>query len=236
MQVLYERDDVVDYRITFHCIATNTKVIRSLNFNSAKGMSQAQTVAAMAAGIHGYQLIAPLPQSLDTQVYVRGKTHFGDINKYYEHVADSNGLQWFKSPQGSAMGQLDSGKNDPDYVYSPPLPDDWAGSPPSMTTSYSIVGSPQQTDCGVEFSVLLDPRINVKMPPLLVKIDNSVIRQITLPIPLGFTMPLANDGSYVVAKVRHHGDTRGNEWTTDITGYTRAYTQGLLRGQFLTGH
>jgi hypothetical protein len=237
MQVLYERENVVDYKITFHCLATNTKIMRGLNFNTAKNLSQAQAVQKMAAAVSGYQLTAPLPDQLSSaqNTYMRGKSYFGSIDKFYDQIAGSNNLMWFKSPQGSAMGVLDSGKDTPDYIYSAPLPANWTGPQPSSTTSYTIMGSPQQNDCGVTFSVLLDPRLVVKVPPLLVRIDNTAIRQITLTIPQNFVMPLAQDNSYVLAALRHRGDTRGDTWLTEVTGYTRAYTQGLIRGIFLTG-
>ena len=72
----------------------------------------------------------------------------------------------------------------------------------------------------VEFTVLLDPRVKVEKPLMTVKIDNSQIRflkrQIGQPI-----RPLDQDGTYVVAEVRHIGDTRGNPWYTVIKAMKR---------------
>ena len=235
LQVLYEREDVVDYKVTFHCLATDPKTSRALNFNVGKQIRQAQVVAAMA-GLKGYQLTTPVPSQLNDQKYIRGKTFFGTPDKYFGQIADSNYMQWFKTPQGVGIGHLDAPSNTPDIVYSSPLPINWQGAAPSNTTSYTIMGSPQQNDCGVDFEVLLDPRLIVKLPPLLVRIDNTIIRQITLPFPQSsFVMPLDADNSYVVAAVRHVGDTRGNIWASQVKGYSRAYTQGTLRGIFLTG-
>jgi hypothetical protein len=190
-------------------------------------------VTQMLAAISG-QVLAPLPPALSSAKYLRGKVVFGNVDKYFEQLTDTHNMAWFKAPKGYAIGPIDPGTNTPTYTYSPPLPANWTGAAPSATTSYTIIGTPQQTDCGVEFSVLLDPRLKVQMPPLLVAINNSVIVQLTRQMPQGPYMPLAQDGSYVVAEVHHRGDTRGNTWQTDVRGITRAWTQNALRGIFLT--
>jgi hypothetical protein len=234
MQVLLTREDVVDIKLTFHCFATDPRELRRINFNQAQNTSQATTVAAMLIAISGH-VIAPLPPGLSDTKYLRGKVVFGNVDKYFGQLADTYNMTWFKAPKGYAIGPLDSGTNTPAYTYSPPLPANWAGGAPSVTTSYTLIGTPQQTDCGVEFSVLLDPRLKVQMPPLLVALNNVVIAQLVRQFPQGPFMPLAQDGQYVVAEVHHRGDTRGNLWQTDVRGFTRAWTQNALRGIFLTG-
>ena len=234
MQVLLTREDVVDLKTTFHCMATDPRIARRVNFNQAQNTTQATVVAQMLTAISGV-VIAPLPTVLSDTKYLRGKVIFGDVNKYFAQLADAHNMTWFKAPEGHAIGPLDSGTNTPAYTYSPPLPTNWTGAAPSATTSYTIIGTPRQTDCGVEFSVLLDPRLKVQMPPLLVAINNAVIVQLERQVPQGPYMPLAEDGAYVVAEVHHRGDTRGNVWQTDVLGYTRKYTQNALRGIFLTG-
>jgi hypothetical protein len=201
---------------------------------TAQNLSQNTVVSTMLGAISG-STVAPLPTSLSDNKYIRGKTLFGNVDKYFGQVADSNYMQWFKDPNGYAIGPLDPGTNVPTYTFSPPLPENWTGGPPTKTTTYTLIGTPVQTDCGVEFSVLLDPRLMVVMPPMLVHLDNAIIRQLMRQMPQGPYMPLAQDGTYVVAEVQHHGDTRGDLWQTDVRGYTRAYTQGALRGIFMTG-
>ena len=240
MQVLLTREDVVDIKLTFHCFATDPRELRRINFNQAQNTTQATVVAQMITALNGQSavpttMIAPLPPALSATKYKRGKVVFGSVNKYFEQLADAHNMTWFKAPKGYAIGPIDSGTATPAYTYSPPLPANWAGAAPSVTTSYTLIGTPRQTDCGVEFSVLLDPRLKVQMPPLLIELNNVVIDQLVRQFPQGPYMPLAVDGSYVIAEVHHRGDTRGNLWQTDVRGFTRTWTQNALRGIFLTG-
>ena len=239
MQVLYERDSVVDLKVTFHCLATDPKIARNINFNMGRNASQAQVVSKMVEAVPSVATQNTLPDALSSNQYVRQRTVFGTTDKYFGQIAQGNNMQWFKAAKGAYLGQLQSSTATPDIVYSPPipptpLPANW-NLTPSPTTSYTILDSPQQTDSGVEFKVLLDPRLIVKLPPLLVKIDNAVIRQMKANLPQTALFPLDVDNLYIVAAVRHYGDTRGNDWCTDITGYTRTYAQAGLRGIFLTG-
>ena len=46
------------------------------------------------------------------------------------------------------------------------------------------------------------------------------------------TLPLDQDGLYVVAQVTHRGDTRENLWETEVVGYSLQYTTDLPLGIF----
>jgi hypothetical protein len=90
----------------------------------------------------------------------------------------------------------------------------------TYTPSSGLIGTPTQTQFGVEFSVLLDPRIKAQLPLLTVEIQEAIISQFA-PNPVQTTgqvpYPLQSDGVYTVFEVRHRGDSRGNPWQTDVT-------------------
>ena len=75
---------------------------------------------------------------------------------------------------------------------------------------------------GVSFRVLLDSRLLVKIPSICVGIDNTVIKQMMNGSGNNLNLPpvLSQNGVYGVAGVRHIGDTRGNDWYTDVVGVT----------------
>lgn len=232
MQVLYGRENVVDNKVTFQCFAADPVLNSSINFTLGALGTQAQAVRKMVAAVKGYDLVSPLPDVLETRAYPDARTFFGSVSEYFGQISADNGLYWYKSPQGAAIGSLDSDTDTPDYIYSAPLPVDWKGAPPNTTTSYTILGTPVQNAAGVSFRVLLDPRIIVKFPPLLVRIDNTIIQQYALQIgETAAQWPLQD--SYCVGEVNHYGDTRGDEWTTEIHGFARAWT--MLQDNFLTG-
>ena len=230
MQVLYGRENVVDNKVTFHCLATDP--IQPIDVNFTILSTQAEAVRKMVATVKGYKLLSPLPSATEDKEYPMSKTFFGTVSKYFGQISADGGSFWYKAPGGAAIGSLDSGTDTPDYVYSTPLPVDWKGPAPEASTSYTILGTPMQNECGVTFRVLLDPRIIVKFPPLLVRIDNTIIQQYAYQIGAE-QPPYALEISYCVAEVHHYGDTRGDIWETEIHGFTRKYTQ--LKEMFKTG-
>ena len=130
--------------------------------------------------------------------------------------------------------QLDAGKVKPDITYASPLPPDYVSGIPDKSVTRSVIGVPKQTPFGVIFRVFLDPRLKVQVPPLLIQLDVQVISQIKVPYPLTPFLPLDQSRQFVVAQVKHVGDSRGQEWSTEVTGYMRGYCQNLLKGIFLS--
>ena len=235
MQVLYEREDVVDNKVTFRCLATDPKLARNINFTTGRMASQRQVVSQMIEQVPSCVTLNTVPDVLSTNKFERQRTYFGVTDKYFQQITQGNNMQWFKSAHGTYMGTLATDTNEPDITYSPPMPPDGSGGTADTNVTYTLLGTPQQTDSGVVFRVLLDARLIVKIPPMLIKLSNAVIRQMAQSFPTGTTLPLPLDNQYVVSCVRHMGDSRGNQWESEITGVSRAYTQGAVRGFFLTG-
>ena len=66
------------------------------------------------------------------------------------------------------------------------------------------------------------------------RLDNTSIAQMKREIGQ-FPTILDKNSEYIVAGVRHIGDTRGNEWYTDVTAVTRNYGDiDTLTGQHST--
>ena len=236
LQVLFDRENVVDFTITLNCIA-GPAILEESFVNQAVGInsSQMQAVSNMIAQTGGNtqkQLSAKTQAKLKAKQYPRGKTFFGRTSKYFGQIADDNSLNhWVSGIQHNLSELFDpTVKIKPDLVYGPPFPPNFTtGAHDSITRS--IVGVPRQSTFGVLFTVLLDPRIIVKVPPLLIQLDQTVIRQ--LKVQIG-QLPgiLDQSGLVIAAQVRHVGDSRGNDWYSEVTGYTRGYCQNLLAGVF----
>lgn len=88
-----------------------------------------------------------------------------------------------------------------------------------INSASGMIGWPEQTPNGIRVRTLLNP--NIKSGSII-QINNASILDYQL--PLGISSLVANsliprkdwDGYYVVWFVEHHGDTRGQEWYTDI--------------------
>lgn len=105
-----------------------------------------------------------------------------------------------------------------------------SGEVPVITAASGLVGVPEQTDLGVSFKCLLNPNLQ---KDILVQIDNSLIRQfgyttsnLEIAKQLGAVPPLDADGFYKILYVNHYGDTRGNDWYSDVVAYSKITSNG----------
>ncbi len=245
-QTVYTRERVVDQRITLHCVANPLLMDDIVSFPMGVFSNQAQLLARMMQEVNAppVQLGQVAAQRTQAVQYPRGNTVFGRLNKYFTQIADSNFLQSWMGTREAYISELGdtgaTGALTPNLIYSPAFPpggtDAGLGLPPG--TTQSLIGTPEQIDQGVVFTVLLDPRLQVQLPPLLVQLVRTTINQsVRMPQPgagNSYTLlvppnsPDAANLLFYVSQVRHIGDTRGNDWHTEVTGFSTAYAAALL--------
>lgn len=237
-QTLYTRENVVDQKLTLHCVALPGALGDIVSFSMGQFSSQQQLVARMiqetnlppispASGTQGSVAAARMTA---TQ-YPRGNTVFGRVSRFLTQLADSNQVQQWNDGKQAYISEADSGSRSPTYVYSPAFPPGSTGNDGGLTgVNESIIGTPQQIQQGVVFTVLLDPRLKVQLPPLLVQLVRTNITQLERTPTVNSDLPtaLASNLLFFAGQVRHTGDTRGNEWQTEVTGWSTAYAQTLL--------
>lgn len=207
-QPLFDRQNVVDFKITLHCMLGLAQFLYN-NVSTAyvANLNQYDLLNKMTSSAFRPIPIGKItPDRLQKKTLPRGGVFFGRPDKYLTGWANDSNSQWWLAPNGLQFGQADDDvpTQSVDFVYTP---------------NSGIIGVPTQTQYGVDFRVLLDPRIIVKKPLPVIRIDNSIIRQQKKSIG---ELPniLDQDGEYIVAAAHHFGDTRGNDWYTDITGVT----------------
>lgn len=203
MQVLRDRDNVVDYTLTLHCIdglyLQNNNIVKfTLNAGSDQ-RGNINKIAAMAS--------TPIPlgfvtDDISKKTLPRGKVFFGEPRQYLRDIALDNNAQFFVDEGQANISKLTDVQDDEALVYSP-------------TTG--LVGTPQQTDYGASFTLLLDPNVTIKKPAMKIKLDQSMVRQNLIRVGEIPTL-LDQDGIYQVAALTHIGDTRGNDWYTRVKG------------------
>ena len=241
-QVLYDQEDVVDRRVTLRCIANPIVFDEIVSFATGPYSSQLQFVNKMAQQIELPQFsnarngtLGPVAQQkLNAKQYPRGNTAFGSAPKYLSQIADDQFLQKWQDGYKAYISEVNKTDYTPQLIYCPRnSPDASQGSIPAGWTS-SITGTPRQTPFGVIFTVLLDPRLKVQIPPLVVQLQRTLITQLSVtPTPnSGAFSPYANNLSFLVAQVRHTGDSRGNDWSTEVIGYSTTYADNLINGVF----
>jgi hypothetical protein len=207
LQPLFERENQVDFKVTLNCVLGLLSVGRNSYGNtiSANTLSQMQIVQNMASGAYHPISLGTISPNLN-KTLPRAKTVFGSPRKILDEIARDNNMQWWLGQRGL----LNVGKVDEDLTAS-------LAAATVYTPTTGIVGTPQQTQFGVNFRVLLDPTVIVKKPLMCVNIDNTQIRQALKQVGV-LQGILSQDGTYVVIGARYLGDTRGQNWYTDITG------------------
>jgi len=104
-----------------------------------------------------------------------------------------------------------------DKIVFVPLESAIPGNPTLMNASTGMIGWPEQTQEGIRVKCLLNPLLDVASQ---IKIDNASIQ--LAPASASYTFiqgllpPKDYDGLYRIILIEHHGDTRGNDWYSDI--------------------
>jgi hypothetical protein len=234
-QALYTREGVVDEVITLHCVATPNATYAVVNMSTGPGSTQSTLVTRMAQQVglsisFGRQAAA----SLDSVSYPRGRGVFGKPMKYMSQLADSHFMSAWQDGKQAYVAEVQNPAATPALIYEPlPGPGDTTQqSALSAGVTQSIIGTPQQTPQGVIFTVLLDPRLTVQLPPLLVQLRNTLLSQLTVTPNSTLAAPIPINLTFLVSQVRHTGDTRGNDWQTEVTGYSTSYANSVLDGIF----
>jgi hypothetical protein len=191
-----------------------------------------QTIAAGATGLTVAQAMADtMGKSLKPYDYnpdvklPRGQALYGmsrDVLHYYAAAAGSSYYY------------------DKGFLVWVPLQGHKPGEAVVLNADTGLVGWPQQTQEGVTLRCLLNPLLDVGAT---MKIDNASIQQAVT--SASFTAesdyfntipPLDNDGIYRIYRIQHSGDTRGNDWYSDIVGLAVTGDTGVSslvqRGQF----
>lgn len=244
LQVLYDREGVVDQRVTLHCVYNPEAMTQPLSFSMGVYSSQAQLLAKAAAAINLPPLnassgtLSPYAQrAVEAKQYPRGNTVFGTLGKHLDTIAGDQFLTTTRDGVQAYLTEIsdpDAVIPRPSLIYSPPNPPN-EDLPLPAGTSQTVIGTPRQTPTGVIFTVLLDPRIRFQIPIQVVALVRTLPTQTAIiPSPSGGNMgtPLDNNLFFFVSQVKHIGDSRGNEWYTEVTGFTTTYAQMLLTGVF----
>jgi hypothetical protein len=214
-QPLWDRENVVDYKLTLHCFDGDSQLNNNfVGMTVQASHDQRSDLLNIMKNARNSFSNGQISTDLDNTEMPRGKVFFGMPKKYFREIANANNHQWSYVDRELVFSNLTNIPVGKALVVSPET---------------GLIGTPQQTQDGVEFKVLLDPNIKVQYPAMQVKIDNSVVRQ--QKIMLGqLQTRLDQDGFYYVASVTHCGDTRGDDWYTEVIGFNS--TTGRLAAMY----
>ena len=244
-QPRWTRENVVDTKLTLRCyLGLLQDALNSISFNVSDGATDYAVVNKISteSKIPIANITPEAQQILSQTPNPRGQSFNDTPSVLLGKIANENKLQFWLSPQGINIRTLGltSGASTPTPVCiygSPQVPGGATSTdiPGSYNQSVgvplkqTIIGTPEQTQTGVRFKVLLDaqPKIGdtIQLAP------GTIINRI--PLVIGqYPSILDQNGLYVIAGIGHYGDTRGrtDDWYTEITALTSNFFPALVIG------
>lgn len=201
------RENVTDKVLLLHCmqgkdVIAPTFVIGTLTEKTGKTMKDrvSYLTRQMNVGLYENDTLRNEKAEL-TKPFIL----FGDYEKYLRDEAKTYGCQRTvtKDNKYCISNIITEVKPDEEIVISP---------------SSGLIGIPTQVPKGISFRTLLDPRLLFDIPPMQIRIDNSEIK--AMPMMYGSVPEWLDEyGRYKVISVTHTGDTRGQEWYSDVEAW-----------------
>jgi hypothetical protein len=138
---------------------------------------------------------------------IRGKVLYGMCRDELRDFAYTNNCKWSIQDGQSTF-----------IPYTGYLP----GTVPVISVATGLIGTPEQTQQGIKIRTLLNPNIRIGQ---LVKLQAQVNQfRFALDMPsqsqnpqLAQQIQVSGDGSYYVMAANFIGDSRGNDWYSDLT-------------------
>lgn len=213
-QSLYSRESVTDFRLTLVCV-DGARLFRDnvVSFTMNKDYTD-MTLMNQIAARSSSKINIKVTDKVDQTPKPRGVSVFGaPLCRLRETVRYSSSQLFVSNDEVNVVHQTDDMEVEAIIV----------------NTDTGLVGSPMQIDHGVRFKTLLNPEIIMTNPCRWVKLDMSSInalQQKGQPGNQNLVPLLPRDGAFKIGGVRHFGDTRGDDWYTEVVGYSLASKAG----------
>lgn len=205
VQPIRGKEDGITYKLTLNSLDSD----RALNtdafvaFSVSKGATARDLVQNVTSRAQLPMELGFISDGLSQAKLTRGKVVFGAPKDYLRQLAQSNAATFYV--EDGKVNIIQATDYPPNEIV-------------DLAPESGLVGTPMQTDYGVSFKCLLNPRLKLNS---LVRINNSLIQAQTYQfgaIPRG----LDAAGVYRIIELRHTGDNRGDAWHTECTAVAQA--------------
>ena len=220
----------MDYKLTLHCLVGKWEDdYGQVTVNLAANITDEQAVRQVAAAVQipgssqGLPIVSLDPSLSDPATRKpRAAVFQGTARAFFDTVCVSHHLDGWIDWNGLNIRNLSTPGETPNLVYAPPFSPTSGGTASTEgLTKYTLIGSPEQTEQGISFRVLLDPALTLGT---LVKLDFTLLNKLRR--QAGQLLPRVDqDGIYVTRGIRHLGDTRGNAWYSEVIAVVRGWSK-----------
>jgi len=175
-----------------------------VNTTLAAGAGQSDQINAAIGSMNDKGVSAGNVATSSTAKLPRGKVMYGMARDYLKQSSESTDTTW----------SIQDGK-----VQFVPVTSYLPGEAVVLTAKTGMVGTPTQTNEGVNVKCLLNPKLKIGGR---VQLDNENIARLKINLsqpgsPANIPAPITDDGVYYVLVIEYQGDTRGQEWYSTIT-------------------
>lgn len=174
-----------------------------VNSTLAAGSTQSDQIGAAATAMTPKGVTLGHVAGVPTNKLPRGKVMYGNARNYLRNVGQNTNQTWSIQNEKITFVPISS--------YLP-------GEAVILTSKTGLIGTPQQTNEGVNVKCLLNPfiRIGGRINIAEATIADFKINLSTPNSPANIPPPLTQDGTYYVLVAEHSGDTRGVDWYTSL--------------------
>ena len=174
-----------------------------VNSTLAAGARQSDQIKAASAPMAGRGVGQGHIGDTGGHALPRGKAMYGMSRDYLRQSAQAAGATW----------SIQDGK-----LQFIPTTGILPGQAVVLNSKTGLVGQPEQTNDGIKARCLLNPMLKIGGK---VQINEQDVAQAKLPdaapgAPANKPAAIASDGFYRLLVVEHTGDTRGNDWYSDL--------------------
>jgi hypothetical protein len=207
VQPIRSKENAVDYKLTL--VSMDEEVYASYGLVGVSLVAQQSARDAVNAVLTKATYKQQAGELTNFNIkYPRGKVMFGSPQQFLKDIARSENATYFSND-----GKVN-------IISATDVP---KGQILSFGPDSGLIGTPTQTEYGISLKVLMNPRIEINS---LFHVDNKKIE--------GYKYQQGNpvrgldqEGIYRAVRIRHVGDTRGEDWYTEIDAISQA---GLLPG------
>lgn len=205
IQVIRSRENGTDFVATI--VAMDGE--RFLNsgftaFTMTRGQTKRDIVEQLSNSAANPAKLGNISESYNESKYIRGKVVFGMAKEYLNQLAKTEGANFYMENGAVNLVRLKDFPTDQLIKLDP---------------SSGLIGTPQQTDNGVNFKCLLTPRIKINS---LVQIDAKYVLERQYSDGSEQGRILDKDGVYRIIEATYSGDNRGSDWYVNCTAVSQS--------------
>ena len=195
IQCIRSKENGTDFKLVFTCKDGDRFANEAfVNMSVSSKQTRRDIIENIASSATVPSKLGDISETYNEGKYIRGKVMFGKAADYIQQIGKINNGSFYMENGSVNLIRLQDGLTE---------------SVVKLDSESGLLGTPQQSEIGVNFKALLNPKIRLNT---LVNIDNKQIIAREYEDGSAMGKILDADGVYRVIRLSYIGDNRGNDW------------------------